>query len=91
MRLWGTQNPRFFEGTVVAKEAAAVLAERISPDHRPTGGRAPLAGVSSLYAVCFCPVSEARMIMSSRRCRVTAASKPGLTGLPSRIASPSFA
>jgi hypothetical protein len=25
--LWGTQNPRFFEGTVVAKEAAAVLKE----------------------------------------------------------------
>ena len=33
----------------------------------------------------------ARMIMSSRRWRVTAASKPGLSGLPSRIASPSFA
>jgi predicted TIM-barrel fold metal-dependent hydrolase len=27
VRLWGTQNPRFFEGTVIAKEAAAVLAE----------------------------------------------------------------
>ena len=27
VRLWGTQNPHFFEGTVVAKEAAAVLAE----------------------------------------------------------------
>ena len=27
VRLWGTQNPKFFEGTVVAKEAAAVLAE----------------------------------------------------------------
>jgi hypothetical protein len=27
VRLWGTQNPRFFDGTVVAKEAAAVLAE----------------------------------------------------------------
>jgi predicted TIM-barrel fold metal-dependent hydrolase len=25
VRLWGTQNPRFFEGTVVAKQAAAVL------------------------------------------------------------------
>jgi hypothetical protein len=25
VRLWGTQNPRFFEGTIVAKEAAAVL------------------------------------------------------------------
>src|SRR5882757_4940516 len=25
VRLWGTQNPRFFEGTVVAKGAAAVL------------------------------------------------------------------
>src|SRR6185312_5575086 len=25
VRLWGTQNPRFFEGTSVAKEAAAVL------------------------------------------------------------------
>jgi predicted TIM-barrel fold metal-dependent hydrolase len=26
VRLWGRQNPRFFDGTVVAKEAAAVLA-----------------------------------------------------------------
>ncbi len=26
VRLWGTQNPHFFDGTVVAKEAAAVLA-----------------------------------------------------------------
>jgi hypothetical protein len=25
VRLWGTQNPRFFEGTSVAKEAAAAL------------------------------------------------------------------
>jgi hypothetical protein len=25
VRLWGTQNPRFFEGTRVAKEAEAVL------------------------------------------------------------------
>ena len=25
VRLWGTQNPRFFEGTRVAKEAAALL------------------------------------------------------------------
>ena len=24
-RLWGQQNPRFFEGTVVAKQAAEVL------------------------------------------------------------------
>lgn len=27
VRLWGTQNPAFFEGTRVAKEAAAVLAQ----------------------------------------------------------------
>ena len=26
VHLWGTQNPRFFEGTAVAKEAAAELA-----------------------------------------------------------------
>jgi hypothetical protein len=25
VRLWGTQNPRFFEGTAVAKDAAALL------------------------------------------------------------------
>jgi predicted TIM-barrel fold metal-dependent hydrolase len=31
VRLWGTQNPGFFEGTRVAKEAAAVLAEPHSP------------------------------------------------------------
>jgi predicted TIM-barrel fold metal-dependent hydrolase len=27
VRLWGTENPRFFDGTIVAKEAAAVLAD----------------------------------------------------------------
>jgi hypothetical protein len=31
VRLWGTQNPRFFEGTRVAREAAAVLAEAHAP------------------------------------------------------------
>jgi len=31
VRLWGTQNPRFFEGTRVAKQAAAVLAATQSP------------------------------------------------------------
>ncbi len=25
VKLWGTQNPRFFEGTAVAEEAAEVL------------------------------------------------------------------
>jgi hypothetical protein len=27
VRLWGAQNPKFFEGTAVAKAAASVLAE----------------------------------------------------------------
>jgi hypothetical protein len=27
VRLWGAGNPKFFEGTAVAKAAAAVLAE----------------------------------------------------------------
>jgi hypothetical protein len=31
VRLWGTLNPRFFEGTRVAKEAAAVLAAAQNP------------------------------------------------------------
>ena len=31
VRLWGTQNPRFFEGTRVAKQAAAILAEGQTP------------------------------------------------------------
>jgi predicted TIM-barrel fold metal-dependent hydrolase len=31
VRLWGTQNPRFFEGTPVAKEAASVLAASTLP------------------------------------------------------------
>jgi hypothetical protein len=31
VRLWGTQNPRFFEGTHVAKEAAGVLAAAQTP------------------------------------------------------------
>src|SRR6267142_176724 len=35
VRLWGTQNPRFFEGTAVAKEAAALL-KRGAPTLRAT-------------------------------------------------------
>src|ERR671936_532270 len=35
VRLWGTQNPRFFEGTAVAKEAAALL-KRSAPPLRDT-------------------------------------------------------
>ena len=31
VKLWGTQNPRFFEGTRVAKEAAALLAAAQTP------------------------------------------------------------
>jgi hypothetical protein len=31
VRLWGTQNPRFFEGTAVAKEAAALLRRTPQP------------------------------------------------------------
>jgi hypothetical protein len=31
VRLWGTQNPKFFEGTRVAKEAAVVLAAAQTP------------------------------------------------------------
>ena len=31
VKLWGTQNPRFFEGTRVAKEAAAVVAAAQTP------------------------------------------------------------
>src|SRR5205085_3672402 len=31
VRLWGAQNPRFFEGTVVEKEAAAVLKAASQP------------------------------------------------------------
>jgi predicted TIM-barrel fold metal-dependent hydrolase len=31
VRLWGRQNPSFFDGTVVAKEAKAVLAAAFSP------------------------------------------------------------
>src|SRR5205814_778368 len=31
VRLWGTQNPRFFEGTRVAKEATAVLQAQQQP------------------------------------------------------------
>ena len=31
VKLWGTQNPKFFEGTRVAKQAAAVLAAAQTP------------------------------------------------------------
>jgi len=34
VRLWGKQNPSFFAGTVVAKEAAAVLAAASGPTLR---------------------------------------------------------
>jgi hypothetical protein len=34
VRLWGTQNPAFFEGTPVAKEAAAVLKANTAPTLR---------------------------------------------------------
>ena len=34
VRLWGTQNPRFFEGTSVAKEAAAVLQAARQPAYQ---------------------------------------------------------
>ena len=34
VRLWGTQNPRFFEGTAVAGDAAALL-KRGAPTVRP--------------------------------------------------------
>ena len=42
-------------------------------------------------ATCFCPVSDARAIASISRWRVTAASKPGLAGWPSRMLAASFA
>jgi hypothetical protein len=31
VKLWGRQNPKFFEGTRVAKQAAAVLAAAQTP------------------------------------------------------------
>ena len=43
VRLWGTQNPSFFEGTVVAREAAAVLAAQIPA--RAEAARAEVAAV----------------------------------------------
>ena len=36
VRLWGTQNPRFFEGTAVAQEAAALLKRSGSTPSAPT-------------------------------------------------------
>ena len=35
VRLWGTQNPDFFKGTVVEKEAAAVLAAQAQAEAPP--------------------------------------------------------
>ena len=49
VRLWGTQNPRFFEGTAVAKEAAALL-KRGAPTRatrRNNRERGRLARISS--------------------------------------------
>ena len=44
VRLWGTQNPDFFDGTVVAKEAAAVLAAQAPAQRR---GASSLTGTAS--------------------------------------------
>ena len=41
VRLWGTQNPDFFEGTLVAKEAAAVLNAASQPRLRRRGEVGP--------------------------------------------------
>ena len=56
VRLWGTQNPRFFEGTRVAKEAAAVLAEAAHPDPRRRRIiRAQPAEAAPSRRRCSCP------------------------------------
>ncbi len=41
VKLWGTQNPRFFEGTRVAKEAAVILAARKPQPSPPPNNPAP--------------------------------------------------
>jgi hypothetical protein len=43
VRLWGTQNKHFFEGTRVAKEAAAVLAAAQPQPSPPPGNPIPAA------------------------------------------------
>jgi hypothetical protein len=43
------------------------------------------AVISPQSSRCFWPVVEARTIASIRRCRLTAASKPGLAGVPLRM------
>src|SRR5205807_5959665 len=46
VRLWGTQNPRFFEGTRVAKEAVAILAAAQTPPSPPPNNAAAAARYS---------------------------------------------
>jgi len=54
VKLWGTQNPRFFEGTRVAKEAAAVLAAAQTPHP----GRRRITGSSSAAALEQIPIGS---------------------------------
>jgi len=54
VKLWGTQNPRFFEGTRVAKEAAAVLAAA----QNPNPGRRRVTRSSSAAALEQIPIGS---------------------------------
>ena len=65
VRLWGTQNPRFFEGTRVAKQAAALLAEIPNPHPR----RRRIARHSS-------PAAQRRRQTALRFCGTSQSSRP---------------
>ena len=82
------------------RRARYLLASRLpkrrsisASSHRWTLCAAPIADFRSfnLPMSALCPFQKHARSSSSRRCRVTAASKPGLTGLPLRMLSANFA
>ena len=99
VRLWGTQNPRFFEGTRVAKEAAALLkasyaGARGGVGELQSGERPVLAGDTCYHAhrarcewVCWIR----RAVTSAAMMRLTASTKmvpsPSLCDGPGTIAA----
>jgi len=66
VKLWGTQNPRFFEGTRVAKEAAAVLAAAQTPTL--AAGRVSRSCSAVLGRRCEAPLQTWRPIRAHARC-----------------------
>jgi hypothetical protein len=68
VKLWGTQNPRFFEGTRVVKEAAAILAAAQTPPSPPPPSNPGTAAPPHGGAVSLAGVGLDVWYLGSRRC-----------------------